>query len=202
MRSKITIPIYFDYGSTLCYVAWRIVKELETELDFVPLWKGVPIYQRNRQAQPGRPLDTIARMKIMTALAETGITVQPLECWIDSSAALEGAELARDAGVLPDYHERVFQEAFEFRRDITNPARLARIAAECGLDPRSFQAQLESHSMASRITDNQAEADRLSAVGYPTFILGDFPLIGIQPIASMRLLFRRFIDQRSQELAT
>jgi hypothetical protein len=53
--------------------------------------------------------------------------------------------------------------------------------------------------MAPRIA-NKREADRLSALGYPAFILGDFPLIGIQPIATMRLLLRRFIDQRSQEL--
>jgi hypothetical protein len=35
-------------------------------------------------------------------------------------------------------------------------------------------------------------------LGYPAFILGDFPLIGIQPIETMRLLLRRFIAQRTQ----
>jgi hypothetical protein len=38
-----------------------------------------------------------------------------------------------------------------------------------------------------------------SALGYPTFILGDFPMIGIQPIESMRLLLGRFIRQRTEE---
>jgi protein-disulfide isomerase len=52
--------------------------------------------------------------------------------------------------------------------------------------------------MERRIAEHQAEADRFSALGYPAFILGDFPLIGIQPIATMRLLLRRFIDQRTQ----
>jgi len=45
--SQIVIPIYFDYASTLCYVAWRIVGQLEPELGFTALWKGVPIALRN-----------------------------------------------------------------------------------------------------------------------------------------------------------
>jgi predicted DsbA family dithiol-disulfide isomerase len=199
--AKVIIPIYFDYASTLCYVAWRIVSELEGELDFAPLWKGVPIRLRNGRARPGEPLSTIERMKIMTALAETGVAVQPLDRWIDSAAALEGAELAHEAGALPAYHARVFREVFEQREDIASVDCLTRIAGECGLDPAIFRADLAAHRMAPRIAANREEADRVSALGYPAFILGDFPLIGIQPIASMRLLLRRFIDQRSRELS-
>ncbi len=40
---RVIIPIYFDYASTLCYIAWRVVSELESELGFQSLWKGVPI---------------------------------------------------------------------------------------------------------------------------------------------------------------
>jgi predicted DsbA family dithiol-disulfide isomerase len=197
---RVTIPIYFDYSSTLCYVAWRIVRDLEAELEFLPLWKGVPIRFRDSRARPGNPLGTIERMKVMTALAETGIAVQPLERWIDSSPALEGAEFAREAGVLPLYHERVFCALFEDRADISQLDLLVQIACESGLDSGCFRAGLASGQMAPRIAANKHEADRLSALGYPAFILGDFPLIGIQPIATMRLLLRRFIDQRSQEL--
>jgi len=50
-------------------------------------------------------------------------------------------------------------------------------------------------SLAARIT----MADDFSALGYPTFILGDFPLIGIQPIESMRMLIVRYLAQRSGE---
>ena len=46
---------------------------------------------------------------------------------------------------------------------------------------------------------NKAEADRFSALGYPSFILGDFPLTGIQPIETMRMLLARFIERRAAE---
>jgi hypothetical protein len=49
---KTIIPIYFDYASTLCYVAWRIVGELERELEIEPLWKGVPIRLRDGNSRP------------------------------------------------------------------------------------------------------------------------------------------------------
>ena len=68
--ARITIPIYFDYASTLCYVAWRIVRELERELEFEPLWKGVPIRLRNRGCTPGNALGAIERVKIANQFVE------------------------------------------------------------------------------------------------------------------------------------
>jgi protein-disulfide isomerase len=53
--------------------------------------------------------------------------------------------------------------------------------------------------MAARIEEYRREADEFSALGYPTFILGDYPLIGIQPIATMRQVITRFIRQRQAE---
>src|SRR5665811_1269939 len=110
--SRIRIPIYFDYASTLCYIAWRIVGELEDELGFEALWKGVAIAER------------------------------------------------------------------------------------AGIDRSKFRAALDSGAMAARIAGHKREADEFSALGFPTFILGDFPMIGIQPIESMRLLLARFLRQR------
>jgi hypothetical protein len=52
--------------------------------------------------------------------------------------------------------------------------------------------------MAPRISENKREADGQSALGYPTFILGEFPLIGIQPIDTMRLIFVRYMRQREE----
>jgi len=92
---KIVIPVYFDYASTLCYVAWRIVGQLERELDFTALWKGVPISLRNYRTRPGMPLGTLELGKIRNVTAETGVEVEPPARWLDSGKALEGSELAR-----------------------------------------------------------------------------------------------------------
>ncbi|MDB5108072.1 MAG: hypothetical protein JWM69_1013 [Candidatus Binatus sp.] len=195
----IRIPIYFDYASTLCYIAWRIVTELERELEFEPLWKGVPIVLRDYGAKPGKFLGERERQKILMVAAETGIDVSPPKSWIDSTAALHGSELARDAGVFPIYHGEVFRAGFERGEDIANPEVVTRIAESAGIDRASFRAALESGAMANRIADHKREADDFSALGYPTFVLGDFPMTGIQPIDSMRMLIGRYLKQRGQE---
>jgi len=195
----ILVPIYFDYASTLCYIAWRIVRELEPELGFEALWKGIPISLRDYRTKAGRELGAIERQKVLTVIAETGIPVAPPAQWLDSVAALEGAELAREAAVFRLYHEAVFRAAFEQRRDIARLEVLGEIAERAGMDRARFQADIESRRMAPRIEEHRREADRFSALGYPTFILGDFPLTGIQPIDTMRMVLRRFISQRLAE---
>jgi predicted DsbA family dithiol-disulfide isomerase len=195
------IPIYFDYASTLCYVAWRIVRELEAEMGFQSLWKGVPIRLRDNHTRPGNTLGPIERMKVMNVIAETGIHVVPPDQWIDSGAALMGSELARDARKFSQYHEGVFRAAFEDRRDISDIAVVAGIAEVAGMDRDRFENDLHARITESRIAANKDEADRFSALGYPTFILGDFPLTGIQPKDTMRLLLQRFMDQRRHDPA-
>jgi len=197
--AKTVIPIYFDYASTLCYVAWRIVSQLERELDFTALWKGVPIALRNYRTRPGLPLGPLELGRIRNVAAETGIAVEPPARWLDTDKALQGSELAREAGAFAAYHDAVFRAAFEQRADIGNLDLLSAIAARAGLDRAHFRDELERGRMAARIGANKAEADRFSALGYPSFILGDFPLTGIQPIESMRMLLARFLERRAAE---
>lgn len=197
--AKTVIPIYFDYASTLCYVAWRIVSQLERELGFTALWKGVPIALRNYRTRPGLPLGPLELGRIRNVAAETGIAVEPPARWLDTDKALQGSELAREAGAFAAYHDAVFRAAFEQRADIGNLDLLSAIAARAGLDRAHFRDELERGRMAERIAANKAEADRFSALGYPSFILGDFPLTGIQPIESMRMLLARFLERRAAE---
>jgi predicted DsbA family dithiol-disulfide isomerase len=192
----IVIPIYFDYASTLCYIAWRIVEELRSELDFEPLWKGVPIGWRKHSSRPGNALGAVERAKIATVIAETGVQVTPPECWLDSEAALIGSELARRAGVFERFHSAVFRAAFELGLDISNGDQLAEIAAVAGMDAEGFRHDVRLRLTVPQLLENKDEADRFSALGYPTFVLGEFPLIGIQPKQTMRLLLARFISQR------
>lgn len=196
---RIAIPIFFDYASTLCYVAWRIVHELEAELGFEALWKGVPIRLRDHRSSPGNQLGEIERMKVLNVIAETGIQVMPPESWIDSEAALQGSELARESNGFARYHAGVFRAAFEERRDIANVEVLSAIAQAAGMDAARFREDLRTCRMEARVAANKEEADRFSALGYPTFILGDFPLIGIQPRETMRMLIRRYMEQRTRD---
>ena len=195
---RVVIPIYFDYASTLCYIAWRIVSELEVEMGFESLWKGVPISIRDFKARAGNELGPREHQKVIMVAAETGIRVAPPATWINSDAALMGAELAREARAFPAYHAAVFRGAFDESRDISDRDVLADIAQDAGMDRERFLEDLRTERAASRIADNKREADEQSALGYPTFLLGEFPLIGIQPKETMRMIFARYIRQREE----
>ena len=69
---KVVIPIDFDYASTLCYVAWRIVSELESELEFEALSKGVPIFDRSAKMDEMLPLAP----KILNSIS-AGVMIDP-----------------------------------------------------------------------------------------------------------------------------
>jgi len=196
---RVVIPIFFDYASSLCYIAWRITGQLRAELPIEPLWKGVPITMRNRRVHPGMSVGPGDKAKVLSVAAETGIAVEPPPRWLDSNAALQGAELARRAGAFDAYHDAVFRAAFEERLDIGRLEVLEELAARVGMDRVRFRGDIERGAMADQIAEHKREADEFSAIGYPTFLLGDFPLIGIQPIETMRLLFERFIALRTQE---
>jgi len=193
---RVLVPIYFDYASTLCYIAWRIIGELRLELDFEPLWKGVPIRWRNDSSRPGNMLGMLERAKIASVSAETGVQVTPPQCWIDSDAALMASELAREAGVFDSFHDAVFRNAFELQRDISCLDELSEIAAAAGMQVDAFRRAIERRGAMAQLVANKSEADHFSAIGYPSFILGEFPLIGIQPKETMRLLLSRFLSQR------
>jgi predicted DsbA family dithiol-disulfide isomerase len=197
--NRIRVPIYFDYASTLCYIAWRIVSELERELHFEALWKGVPISLRDRSARGGRVVSPREREKILLVAAETGVAVAPPRRWTDSGLALQGSELAREADAFRAYHDAVFRAVFEQGRDTGDIEVLTAIAAAAGIDSTRFRAGLEAGRMAAVLDANRREADQFSAFGYPTFILGDFTLTGIQPKDSMRLVLSRYIARRAAE---
>ncbi len=197
--NRIRVPIYFDYASTLCYIAWRIVGELERELGFEALWKGVPISRRDVTARAGRVVGPRERQKILLVAAETGVAVAPPETWTDSDLALQGSELAREANAFRGYHDAVFRAVFEQDRDIADTVVLTSIAAGAGMDAERFRADLEAQRMSAVLDAHKREADSFSAFGYPTFILGDFTLTGIQPKESMRLVLSRYIAQRAAE---
>ncbi len=60
---RVVVPIYFDYASTLCYIAWRIVRQLEAEPEFAllrTLWKGVPITARDSSMLRGVRLECVS----------------------------------------------------------------------------------------------------------------------------------------------
>ena len=199
--AHVIVPIYYDYASSLCYVAKKVMEQLQDKLAIELLWKGVQISRRHQGWKNGEMIGDEAKGKIFRVARETGIALRVPERWLDSSYALEGAEFAREQGKFQSYHDRVFAAIFEEGKDVGNLPTLLALAESIGLSVGKMEQALTIRTFAAQVKENEAEAATFGVVGYPTFLLGEFPLIGIQPAETMRLLIQRYVDQKQQQIS-
>jgi predicted DsbA family dithiol-disulfide isomerase len=198
--AQVIVPIYYDYASSLCYVAKKVMEQLEGQLEIELRWKGVQISRRHPGWKNGEMIGDEARGKIFRVAQETGVVLQVPARWLDSAYALEGAEFAREHGKFAEYHSAVFAAAFEEGGDISDLPTLLGLAEGMGLPVAELEHALRTGALRERIKANETEATTFGIVGYPTFMLGAFPLIGIQPAETMRLLIQRYVDKAREQV--
>jgi predicted DsbA family dithiol-disulfide isomerase len=197
---NVIVPIYYDYASSLCYVAKKVMEQIAEQLEIELLWKGVQISRRHPGWKNGEMIGDEARGKIFRVARETGVTLRVPERWLDSSYALEGAEFAKEQGKFLAYHNAVFDAVFEEGKDIGDLPTLLSLAEHIGLSPATLADVLKAGTFTPRVKETEAEATTFGIAGYPTFMLGAFPLIGIQPAETMRLLLQRYVDQSQKQV--
>ncbi|MBI3303502.1 MAG: DsbA family protein [Deltaproteobacteria bacterium] len=198
---NVIIPIYYDYASSLCYVAKKVMEQLDGQLEIELVWKGVQIARRHQGWKNGEMIGDEAKGKIFRVARETGVDLRVPERWQDSAWALEGAEFAREQGRFAEYHDTIFAAVFEEGKDIGDLPTLLSVAEGIGLSAAEMEQALKAGTFTARVKETETEAAAFGIVGYPTFMLGAFPLIGIQPAETMRLLIQRYIDQAQKQVA-
>jgi predicted DsbA family dithiol-disulfide isomerase len=198
--AHVIVPIYYDYASSLCYVAKKVMEQLQGRLEIELVWKGVQIAHRHQGWKNGEMIGDEAKGKIFRVARETGVTLRVPDRWLDSSYALEGAEFAREQGKFAEYHDAVFAAVFEEGRDIGDVRELLTLVERVELPVTEFEQMLKTRVFEQRVKENEAEATTFGIVGYPTFMLGAFPLIGIQPAETMRLLIQRYVDKAREQV--
>lgn len=198
--ASVIVSIYYDYASSLCYVAKKVMEQLQGRLEIELLWKGVQISRRHQGWKNGEMVGDEAKGKIFRVAQETGVTLRVPDHWLDSAYALEGAEFAREQGKFAEYHDAVFAVVFEEGRDIGDLQTLLTLVERIGLPVAGFEHVLKTGAFVEHVKENEAEATTFGIVGYPTFMLGAFPLIGIQPAETMRLLIQRYVDKAREQV--
>ncbi len=197
--ANVKIPVYYDYASSLSYIAKRVMEQLDGQLAIELLWKGVNIARRHQGWKNGEMIGDEAKGKIVRISRETGVPLRIPAKWPDSAHTLETAAFAKDHNLFAAYHEAVFVAAFEKEQDIGDRSVLLGVAAQVGLPVAELERALQSGELTQRIRATEREATKFGIVGYPTFLLGEFPLIGIQPAETMRLLIQRYVDKAREQ---
>lgn len=103
-----------------------------------------------------------------------------------SARAAEAAECAREQGKFWAYHDLLFERVGPFA---FADGRLKTYAGELRLDPKAFDACLESGRHADRIVAESTVGLHLGVSGTPAFLVNGKLLIGAHPFDTFKRIF-------------
>jgi predicted DsbA family dithiol-disulfide isomerase len=204
---ELRIDIWSDIACPWCYVGKR---RLEAALAAFEHRDAVTVIWRAFELDPAAPRSIDPAISYAARLARKyGSSVAQAEEMIrrmTETAAADGLEfhferirpgntfdahrllhLAGERGKQDALKERLFRAYLGEGEPIGEPAALARLAAEVGLDPTEVQAVLAGDAHADAVRADEETARRLGIRGVPFFVLaGRYAVSGAQPAAALR----------------
>jgi predicted DsbA family dithiol-disulfide isomerase len=184
------IPVYYDFASTLCHVAHRVMLGMTDDLSALDValeWRPVDL-TRITGWRRHAPVDGPRRENALRVARELGVPVRMPAHWPDSRGAhLVALGLPSDAKRAA-WRERVWSAVHEEGRPIDEPTELTAIAADLDIDAPA----LVTRAALSRLAADTRAARSACVTGVPTFQLGTFPMAGIQDPTTMLLTLKRF----------
>jgi len=194
MPERLEVPVHYDFASTLCYVAHRVLDELADELAPLGLefaWRPLDLAAITGWTR-GSTLTGPVRENTLRVAREMKVAVRMPARWIDSRQANAIALTLAGTPREPAWRERVFSALHEEGRDLEEPSVLDALARDLSFDLDGLVGP-ESLVLLERET---ARAQQAQVTGVPAFVLDGWPLTGIQQPATMRDLFERWVEKK------
>ena len=190
------LPVYYDFASTLCCVAHRVLGRLEpriVDLGVELEWRPVDLTLLTGWRR-GAPVRGAGRVHALRVAEELGVPVRMPAFWLDSRPAHAVALALRDQSAKEAvWRERIWTAVHEEGCDIGEEAVLERLSREVGLEGVARDTVVvEEVSLAAHEQGVQA---------VPTFLIDDWPMGGIQDDRTMVALFERYVRKRQREAA-
>jgi len=195
MADRHPLPVYYDFASTICYVAHRVLGRLAPRIDEIGVdleWRPVDLtgltgWRRGaRVTGPGRE-------NALRVASELGVPVRMPGFWIDSRA-VHGVALALGGDPVKEavWRERVWSAIFEEGVDPGEEGAIDRLVTDVGIgeDIGRTGPSIEA------ATDRAREA---GIQGVPAFLVDRWPMGGIQEDQSMIAFFERYVRKRRRE---
>jgi len=216
----VKIEIWSDVVCPWCYVGKR---NLEAALAEFPHADQVEVEWRSFELDPNTPtrvglsMDEVLERKYgMTPAQATDANRKMTE--LAASVGLEYhldrvqigntfdahrvIHLAAHEGLGGAMKERLLRAYFTEGRAISDPATLASLGAEVGLDPDRVAEVLSSGEYADEVRADEARAVELGSTGVPFFVLdGRFGVPGAQPSDVLLRLLHRVWDSSDEASA-
>lgn len=195
---NVTVRVYYDFASTLCYVAHRVLDRVEDDIAALGVtleWRPIDL----TMASPWDRGDSF-RPDIRAAVRNTGLTlgidVEMPDPWLDSRPASHVALLTRTAQDEAQWRHAVFDTFFEKRTFELTPE-LLRLASNLGIDAIPNAAQ-----GFARVEESTREALAFGLTGVPTFLLDNWMFGGVYDDDLMVSILRQLSNQYRESGAT
>lgn len=190
----VIVGIYYDFASSLCFMAHRIMERLAPELaeQGVSLsWLPIDLTALTDWRR-GDPIRGERRQKILQVSRDLEVPVTAPGHWMDSRAAmLVALELGEsEHGVA--WREAVWSRVYEGGECLDSSDLLPEIAAELGLGEVSCAVD---PFRLTRLQEQTRQAAASGVCGVPTFMLDIWPVGGIQDEATMRTFLGRWAEK-------
>ena len=192
--SGLQVPVYYDFASSLCYIAHRVLGRLAEDwaaLDLELRWVPLDL-TRLTHWERGAPLEGTGRENVCRVSDELQVPLRIPAQWIDSRRAMGVALALSDSNQEKAWRERVWTAIYEEGIDLSTPGHFERIASDLGLDTD----RLGDPGWTDALEETTRQAHRSGVTGVPTLMFDEWPLGGIHPDATMQSMLRRFAARK------
>lgn len=197
---RLQVRVHYDFASTLCYVAHRVLGAMAGELEELGIalaWTPLDLAQLLRWPRGGA-VAAERRANAERVARELGVEVHVPAVWLDSRDALAAAlTLADDPAREAALRERVWSAVFEEGRDPGAAGTVEALGRELGLD---FGPELLVRAR-DQLSFRTALAAEESVTGVPTLMLDQWPFGGIQTPETTRLVLARWAARKRAQAA-
>ena len=192
------VPVVYDFASTLCYVAHRVMERMAGELAEIGIaldWLPVDLVRITGWTR-GAVVEGPRRDNALRVAQDLGVSLKMPAVWIDSREVNAVSQALAGTDREPTWRERVFSAIYEEGRSPDEADFVDSLGRDLDLDARA----LCTPEQLAALDDATEKAQRAEVAGVPTFMLDRWPFGGIQEIATMRSLLGRWAAKKRSAL--
>lgn len=180
----LTIKLYYDYKSPFAYLAmhpaYALMESHRVNLRYIPNELDIRgAFGGDLEQRPERDWRKVRYMYLDARRYANarGMIIRGPQKIFDSKLSLMSGLWADKHSLFRPYSDRVFERFFKRELNIEDPAALAVVMKEAGLDAEAFQ-RYAAHEGQRELAAAFAEGERDGVFGVPTFIVDGEPFWG------------------------
>lgn len=180
----VAVQFLFDFGSPNAYLSHQVIPAIEgrtgAPFERVPILLG-GLFKLSNNRSPMEAFASIPnklayeRLEMDRFVARHGLDRFRFNPFfpVNTLRIMRAAVAAQALGCFAPYVDAVFAAMWEQQVDMGQPAEIARVLGEAGLDGQALLARAEDPEIKRRLLDNTQAAYERGAFGSPTFFVGD-----------------------------